>query len=508
MKNFKLLLIGLSVVTWSCTDLEVEELDSVVVDTQESGFAGVDVPANLTDSYNRIANLGGQDNTYALMEVSSDELLVPTRGTDWGDNGVWRTLHQHTWDATHQFNLNAWNDRNASVFVANQIIAPQSNASPSQLAAAKFLRAFNMFLVLDLWGQVPYRAATDGVNVNPVVLTRQQAIDTISADLSAANIANLPAIGPGSDEQILRASQAAAHMLKAKVFLNKHILLGAAPGSAPESADMDVVIASVNAVSAAGFSVEEDYFNIFDPAPDNESVFIINRDAGSRIWNGLHYNMPFEGNDGGGWNGFCTTADFYSIFEGDANSNAPGSNQETRRGFVPTEGYGFGFLVGQQYGLNGAALQTRSGAPLVFTKDLPGLAGNGEATGIRMLKYHPTNGGSFPNRQILLRYADGLLMKAEAELWKGNAGAALTIVNDLRDIRGANDLSTLDASEMLNERGREMYIEFWRRQDQIRFGTFTEAWEYKDNTEEFRVLFPIPSLAISTNPNLVQNEGY
>ncbi len=178
-----------------------------------------------------------------------------------------------------------------------------------------------MFLILDLWGQVPYRAATDGVNVFPVVLTREQAFDTIAADLSAANIANLPAIGPGNDAQILRASQAAAHMLKAKVYLNKHILLGGAPGSAPDNADMDVVISSVNAVAAAGFGLEEDYFNIFDPAPDNESVFTINRDAGSRIWNGLHYNMPFEGNSAGGWNGFCTTAEFYSIFEGDADSN-------------------------------------------------------------------------------------------------------------------------------------------------------------------------------------------
>ncbi len=44
MKNFKLLLMGLSVVAWSCTDLEVEELDSVVIDTQETGFSGVDVP--------------------------------------------------------------------------------------------------------------------------------------------------------------------------------------------------------------------------------------------------------------------------------------------------------------------------------------------------------------------------------------------------------------------------------------------------------------------------------
>ncbi|GAA5037046.1 hypothetical protein GCM10011506_33000 [Marivirga lumbricoides] len=501
--------MGLSVVAWSCTDLEVEEIDSVVIDSPDGGFNGVDVAPNLTDSYNRVANLGGQDNTYALMEVSSDELLVPTRGTDWGDNGVWRTLHQHTWDATHQFNLTAWNDRNAAVFVLNQIIDPASDATPAQLAEAKFLRALNMFIIMDLWGQVPFREATDGVDVNPSVLSREEAVALIEEDLSAENIANLPAIGPGNDAQILRASQAAANFLKAKVYLNKHILLGAAPGSTPDNADMDVVIASVNAVTNAGFALEENYFGIFDPAPDNESIFTINRDAGSRIWNGLHYNHnAFEGNTAGGWNGFTTTAEFYALFEGSSDSNAPGSGQETRRGYVPTDGYGFGFLVGQQYGYEGQQLTTRSGAPLVFTKELPGLTGNGEASGIRILKYHPENGGAFPNRQILFRYADAVLMKAEAELWKGNSEEALTIVNELREIRGASDLTSLDVTEMLNERGREMYIEFWRRQDQIRFGTFTNTWPYKDNTEEFRVLFPIPSLAISTNPNLIQNPGY
>ncbi|HSI68877.1 MAG TPA: RagB/SusD family nutrient uptake outer membrane protein, partial [Gillisia sp.] len=62
--------------------------------------------------------------------------------------------------------------------------------------------------------------------------------------------------------------------------------------------------------------------------------------------------------------------------------------------------------------------------------------------------------------------------------------------------------------EMLNERGRELYIEMWRRQDLIRFGKFTEAWEFKPATEDFRNLFPIPSIALNSNPNLVQNEGY
>ncbi|WKV11173.1 RagB/SusD family nutrient uptake outer membrane protein [Marivirga harenae] len=510
MDKFKILLVGLSVLAWSCTDLEVEELDSVVVDDVSGEFSGVNPGENLTSAYVSTANsVGSQDNTYALMEVSSDAQLVPTRGTDWGDNGVWRTLHQHTWDATHQFNLNAWNNQNSNVFALNQIIAPESEADPQQLAEAKFLRALNVFIIMDLWGQVPFRDPNDGVDTDPRVLSRQEAVTLIEEDLSNTTIENLPNIGPGDDSEILRASQASAHFLRAKFYLNKHILLGNPSGSAPDNADMDRVIEAVDAVTAAGFSLEEDYFEIFDPAPDNESIFTLERDAGGRIWNTLHYNHnEIDGNAGGGWNGFCTTAEFYSIFEGDANSNTPGSNQETRRGFVPEEGYGYGFLVGQQYGYDGQELSTRNGEPLAFKSELPGLAGNSEATGIRVLKYHPDNGGAFPGRQILFRYADAVLMKAEANLWKGNTGEALQLVNDLRDIRGASPLASLDAQEMLDERGREMYIEFWRRQDQIRFGTFTQPWSYKDNTEEFRVLFPIPSLAISTNPNLEQNPGY
>ncbi len=513
MNKLKILLLGISVLAYSCTDLEVEELDSKVIDSATGEFNGVDVAPNLTSAYVATANsLGSQDNTYALMEVTSDAQLVPTRGTDWGDNGVWRTLHQHTWDAAHQFVLNAWNNQNSNVFALNQIIAPESQADPQQLAEAKFLRALNVFIILDFWGQVPFRGPNDGPDVLPEVLSREEAVTLIEEDLSNTTLENLPNIGPGNDSEILRASQASVHFLRAKFYLNKHILLGNPSGSAPENADMDKVIAAVDAIAAAGFSLEEDFFEIFDPAPDNESIFTLERDAGGRIWNTLHYshNEPeiIDGFAGGGWNGFCTTAEFYSLFEGDANSNAPGSNQEIRRGYVPDDGYGFGFLVGQQYGYEGEELKTRNGDPLSFKEELPGLAGNGEATGIRLLKYHPENGGAFPGRQILFRYADAVLMKAEANLWKGNTGEALQIVNDLREIRGASPLASLDAQEMLDERGREMYIEFWRRQDQIRFGTFTDTWSYKDNTEEFRVLFPIPSLAISTNPNLEQNPGY
>ena len=65
-------------------------------------------------------------------------------------------------------------------------------------------------------------------------------------------------------------------------------------------------------------------------------------------------------------------------------------------------------------------------------------------------------------------------MKAEALLRKGNAAGALTIMNELRAIRGATPLASATLTNLLEERGREMYWEGWRRNDMIRFGKFLD----------------------------------
>ena len=108
-----------------------------------------------------------------------------------------------------------------------------------------------------------------------------------------------------------------------------------------------------------------------------------------------------------------------------------------------------------------------------------------------------------------MRYADVLLMKAEAIMRGGTSGeTALDVVNQLRAVRGASALNSIDEATMLDERGRELYWEGIRRTDQIRFGTYTNTWSEKTAQEPFRTLFPIPQQAIDSNPNLVQNPGY
>jgi hypothetical protein len=61
----------------------------------------------------------------------------------------------------------------------------------------------------------------------------------------------------------------------------------------------------------------------------------------------------------------------------------------------------------------------------------------------------------------------------------------------------------------LAERSRELYLEGWRRNDMIRFGVFNKpVQERATESDPTRVIFPIPSIALSSNPNLKQNPGY
>ena len=124
------------------------------------------------------------------------------------------------------------------------------------------------------------------------------------------------------------------------------------------------------------------------------------------------------------------------------------------------------------------------------------------------MKYNPRY-GEFTGHEIVFRYADAHLMKAEAQMRSGGDPTAL--VNELRTLRGATPLGAVSEQDLLDERGRELFAEAWRRNDLIRFGQYLRAWEFKPAGEvgnTTRLLFPIPLPQILANPNLVQNPGY
>ncbi len=533
------LLTLLSVIGFSsCTNLEIEETDSFI----DEGFQGLaNSSSAVTQMYGDVSgHLGDQANIYALREVTTDALLIPTRGADWGDNGRWRKLHQHEWGLEEVDIITPFDNWNARQLQASQILDSRSSPSAADAADAHFIRAYAMWSILDLYGQVPFRDTQLPSIAIPEVLTGAEAVDFILADLDAA-IAGLPTETAGSGESLKRGSKAAARFLKAKVLLNRHIYDNQLTGSSgsPDAANMTQVISLVDEITADGFAIESGYFDIFKTSPDNETIWWTESGVGNRIFNGLHYNSTSIG--GGGWNGFSTLAEYFDLFEGDSDNNrveldlTPLDGQEERRGGVPNEGLpftdrdgttetddgfedgsnvGFGFLLGQQYDLDGSQLQDRQGAPLVFSRGFvdgegaASLINNDEKTGIRVMKYNPRFGG-FTNHSVQFRYADAHLMKAEAILRTG--GDPTSMVNDLRTLRGASPLGSVGESELLEERARELFVEGWRRNDMIRFGQYLRDWEFKGSSEinnDTRLLFPIPLPQLLANPNLVQNPGY
>ncbi|MEN6455888.1 MAG: RagB/SusD family nutrient uptake outer membrane protein, partial [Prolixibacteraceae bacterium] len=138
----------------------------------------------------------------------------------------------------------------------------------------------------------------------------------------------------------------------------------------------------------------------------------------------------------------------------------------------------------------------------------------GWAQGYRCNKFYPDN--TSPSRDQsndipVLRYADILLMKAEAILRGASptmGHTALSLVNMVRTRAKASQFTSIDLNGLIDERARELCFEGWRRNDLIRFGKWEDQWGVKTDTDVRHRLLPIPQTELDTNPLLTQNPGY
>jgi hypothetical protein len=520
------------VLSLGCTKLDQKLNDSFTT----PGGSNSDVSALLTGAYNSMNSLmHAQDQLFSLQETTTDEALIPVRGGDWDDNGVWRVLHAHQWTTIHTQIKTVYNGLGQLESGAITTLAFNPNAT--QKAEALFLRSLAQFYFLDLYGQVPYRQVVDYNSIGPSpVMQPAAAVDTLTTVLNSI-ISQLP-----DANRPYKASPDAARFLLMKVLLNKGAFLNK---QAPtfDNNDMQQVITLGNAIINSGkYSLTTNYFDNFGPqnaslskerilAWENTGAASANDGINSGGINArwmmtLHYNSWDQQNTYGsaGWNGFTTVAEFYNTF-GSTDKRLGGTPYP---GVTDQSGLKPGFVVGPQINENNTPIKDRQGNPLSFTPDVKLIETDKkrlEVAGIRVVKYPPDysayNTGNQRNQLQIFRYADVLLMVAEAKLRQSSpdVAGALALVNQLRTARGATPLTTLtlvnpsntyDPNTLLAERGREMYWESWRRQDLIRFGVFLKAWALKDADPDPQrnLLFPIAPEELLANPNLQQNPGY
>lgn len=495
----KILILAGFISLLSCSDLEEKLNDSVSIDPNApSEETPVDVQQLLNGAYGNLRDLQSQDNLMALVSHTTDEMAGPTRGRDWDDAGIWRVLHTHSWTSAHAYVNTVWRTLNRNSYNAQQVIC--NGATGATKAEAQFLRTFADFLILDLFGKIPRRECGENeVNPPSLLLTRAEAASVLISELEGV-LSSLPDFTTEA-----KASKNSARALLCKLYLNKAVYAATTEAGAQAgpytfaAADMNKVVEYANAIINSGnYSLDNNYFDNFIPEngeASSELIFVSENTSGGSAGNvrslwfqTLHYNM-----NPSGWNGFVALADLYNRFEeGDTRREA-----ELPYLAENNSGLNAGFLVGQQYDAEGNALKDRNENPLIFTPEF-NLVESGpllEVTGIRAIKYPPdftTPGDAADNDYVFLRYADVLLMKAEAILRGGTSSDdPLDIVNDLRLIRGASALTSINLDVLLDERSRELYWEGWRRNDLIRFNKFLGTWQAKPNqSTPDKLLFP------------------
>jgi hypothetical protein len=516
----KMLLAGLflAVFNTSCTDLE-EELFSEV--TPENFFrTEEEFISSLGAAYTSLYNYGSNGSIFSLQEVTTDEMVVPTRGQDWNDGGHWRRLHTHQYNSEDPIINGGWdfcfggiNNCNRLIFQYEQANNPVGNAFIAEL---KTLRAIFYLWLLDTYGNVPIvdRFDVPG-DFAPANNTRQEVFDFIETEITG-NRDNL-----SKDVSLAtygRVTYWTAQAALASLYLNAETWTG-------KDRYSDCVAACDEIIDSGNFDMEVDYFSNFATDNGASAEFIWSIPYDQVFAQGfnlpmmtLHYGSQATFNlTAQPWNGFCSLEEFYNSYEED----------DVRRDGPEGRGYG-NFITGPQTDVAGNPIED-SGAsdpdgPVInFTPEINELRpGAYRQAGARVGKFEYAIGATehLSNDFPIYRYTEVLLNKAEA-MWRMNAGSAdaLELVNMVRERANATPFDALDADNLLAERGRELFAEVKRRTDLIRFGRYNDEWWGKTadgadaDGEVGRFdpevqLFPIPRGQIDANQNLVQNPGY
>ncbi len=497
---------ALSVVA-GCTDLTETPLDAL---TPENAFKNdPEILAGAASVYAQLRQT--QWAYYNLSEITTDEQIVPTRGSDWFDNGRWIEIYKQTWTANSGSALDdmngLWNNMFAGVAKANlmiEVVEKSTSASKAvNLAELRTLRAWFYYVLMDMFGGVPIVTTTE---VKPTArASRDSTFKFIEAELKAA-LPNLP-------ERPLaygRVNKHVANAILANMYINAPVFQGTVTTAGLQRAPVRATEAAQYAdavINSGVYSLASNWQSNFNPdnASSPELIFVINNTSNppgignSLPQRSLHYAQ--HGVGGGPWNGFATIA-------------------ETYRKYDPADERRKVWLVGQQKSfVTGANVNDRAGNPLVFTETIGDITKATEAEGPRINKFPPfitaPNGDSHPHKFPYFRLAEMYMIKAEALNEQGNPAGAIAILNQLRarvfdpDKPLATNMSQQEVRQaILDERLFEFAGEAKRRQDMIRLGGFTAARQFKNVTEGYRVLMPIPITQIQNNPLLTQNPGY
>jgi hypothetical protein len=470
------------------------------------GTGSADIPAQI------IADEGNSD--FLRLYWNLQELTTDEASWTWQNDAGVRGLHEMSWSSINPIISGLYYRSFFQITLANDFIRQASDENLSDRgitgasadsirtykAEARFLRAYQYWILMDLYANPPFITENEGIGtVIPEQIQRADLFAYVETELKAIE-AEL--VAPKANEYG-RADQAAAWALLARLYLNAAVYTGT--GRYTEA------ITYCDKIKAH-YSLHPNYRELMladNHLNTDEFIFSINYDAKyTQNWGGTTYlthgpaAVPGDvSGTSGNWGGLRFTHNFVSLFP-DASGNI-----DKRAQFYTT---GQNLIMAELYtGTDGYSStkfrnKTRSGGP----------APNADPAGNWVDIDFPI----FRLAEIYLIYAEAVLRGGTG----GDAATALTHINQIRTRAYGNSSGNITAGQMtldfiLDERARELYYEAHRRTDLIRHEKFTTGsylWAWKGGVSGGRAvdsrynIFPIPATDLSSNPNLVQNAGY
>lgn len=487
---------------------------------------------------------------YDYNTLTTDEAMIPIRGGDWYDGGLWNAMYQHRWGADDQSLYDTWKYLYKVIVLANKSLDIISNKSALLSAAQqeeyraeiRAIRAMFYYYAMDMFGRVPlvlssaeqlhsslFQGQTDRSSIFQFVFQELQQVLPSLPDQHSNKEGNYYG----------RITQPVVNFLLAKLALNAEIYMyddwTQGYASRPKGSDIHFSVPASDAslrngdkvgsrqlnawetciyycdkLAEEGYVLEsDDSFNFSTHnETSKENIFTIPMDK-NIYTNQFHYLFrSYHYTHGGvlGWgseNGTCATiSTMKANHYGEADEDAR-CKMNFVAGVVKVDGHEL--LMD-----NGKPLEYQ---PFEVAQNLTN-SKFVKTAGARMAKYEVDrtsymDGKLQSNDIVLFRYADALLMKAEAKVRNGENGD-----EELNRIRARVGMpyrkATLD--NILEERLLELVWEGWRRQDLIRFGKFTGAYDLRTplqgESSGYTTVFPIPQKCIDLNSELVQNKGY
>jgi hypothetical protein len=444
-----------------------------------------------------------------VQELSTDEAIDNASWNGNTDAGL-HDFHNLNWSAGNRMLLGLYVRSAYQILLCNEYMRQATDANLSKrgitgtdaetiksyIPEARFLRAFQYWVLMDCFGNPSFATENDAIgSTMPRQISRGELFKYVESELVTI-AGQLPA--PRTNAYG-RADQAAAWALLARMYLNAEVYTGTARWT-------DAITYSKKVIDA-GYSLETNYNWLFlndNHLCKNELIFTINYD-GQRsqnfggtnyiVWAGSNSDVGLNKVGVTGWGGNRTTKNLPGLFPDLTGTIDKRSNFfTTGRNIEIVDRISDGYVVTKFKNIN------RDGSLGYQLKDL--------GVGIDM---------------PLFRLAEQYLIYAEAVTRGGSGGSAaqaLTYFNKLRERAYGNtngNVGALTLDLLIDERGRELYWECHRRTDLIRFNRFVEStylWPWKGNVANgagvapHYKLFPIPASEINSNNNLVQNPGY